>query len=314
MTTKPTQLQEREQWPSLPYEEWKTTRDTLHMWMQIVGKVKLARAPFLNQWWEVALHITPRGMTTGPIPYDYEVFAIDFDFLTHMLVIRTSHGKEETMSLQARPVAAFYTEFMDRLNALGIQVAIHAVPTEVPHPIPFEQDTAHSSYDSEYVTRWWQIQLRLYSIFERFRTPFRGKSSPIHFFWGSFDLNGTRFSGKTATPPAMSGELGKIMRFAENEENFAFGFWPGDERHPHPALYSYIYPAPPGVETMNMGPIGAYFHTQLAECILPYEDVSKAADAEKMILHFLETTYTESATLAGWDIKALEGPIPPQFT
>ncbi len=296
-------------WPELPYEEWKNTLDTLHMWMQIVGKVKLALAPFLNQWWEVAFYVTSTGITTGRIPFENEIFQVDFDFISHYVAIRTSTGQFKKIPLIPRTVARFYQEFMEVLSSLGIKVTIWPIPVEVQNPIPFIKDTKHTSYDKEYATKWWHILWETNVIFDKFRTPFRGKSSPIHFFWGSFDICGTRFSGKTAIPPKAKGVMQKIMRFAENEENFTFGFWPGNQGFPYPAFYSYIYPAPKGLETINFGK-DATFNEQLSECILPYESVRKSVQPEVTIMNFLQTTYTKSAQLAGWDLKVLEGPVP----
>lgn len=303
-------MNKKDVWPLLPYEEWKDTLDTLHLWMQIVGKVKLVLAPFINQWWEVAFYATAHGITTGVIPYNHDSFEVDFDFLTHTLTIIKNNDQQKIIPLRPHPVAEFYQEFMNALQSLGIHVTINPIPVEIPTiHTPFPKDTQHSSYNTDYVTRWWDIVLRTSLVLERFRTPFRGKSSPIHFFWGSFDLSGTRFSGRLATPPKMKGVMGKIMRFAENEENFAFGFWPGDDRFPHPAFYTYMYPAPKGMEAIKINN-GASFNEQLAECILPYDVVRKAKSPEKTILHFLETTYTESAKLAGWNIHKLTGPVP----
>jgi hypothetical protein len=297
-------------WPPLPYEEWKDTCDTLHLWMQIVGKVKLKLSPFLNQWWEVAFYITPRGMTTGRIPYQDLAFAADFDFLAHTLTIATSAGEHQRMVLAPRSVAEFHQEFLAALSELGIDVAITPTPSEVMHPIPFADDTQHASYDGDYVTRWWQIQLHASFLLDRFRTDFRGKSSPVQFYWGSFDLNTTRFSGKQLPDQTEWPKGYSFMRYAENEENFACGFWPGDERFPHAAFYSYLYPAPPGCESMNTGPAFSYFHEQLRECVLPYAEVRRTPNPEEEIMSFLETTYREYATLAGWDLEALKGPVP----
>jgi hypothetical protein len=296
-------------WLELPYQEWKDTLDTLHMWMQIVGKVKLQLSPFVNQWWEVAFYVTVYGMTTGRIPSGNDAFQVDFDFLTHTLSIRTSNNQQKILSLESRSVAEFYKEFMEVLMSLGIHVVINPVPVEVQDVIPFTKDTRHASYAKDYVTEWWRILLQISMVFDRFRSSFRGKSSPIHFFWGSFDLSGTRFSGKTAVPPKMEGSMGKIMRFAENEENFAFGFWPGDQRLPYPAFYSYMYPTPKGMQAIKFDK-SISFNEQLGECILPYEVIRKATSPEKSILRFLETTYTESAKLAGWDITSLQGKVP----
>jgi len=296
-------------WPELPYHQWKDTRDTLHMWMQIIGKVKLKLAPFINQWWEVAFYVTATGITTGPIPYLGEVFQVDFDFLHHVLSLHTSMGKAKTIPLKPQSVAAFYKEFFDTLNELEIDVTIWPVPVEIPNTIPFDKDEIHTSYDKQYVTKWWHTLVKISIVFETFRTSFRGKNSPIHFFWGSFDLSGSRFSGNKANPPKLQGTMGKIMRYAENEENFTFGFWPGDEKFPHPAFFSYIYPEPSGMKTAKFDE-GVYFNEQLRLCLLPYDTVRKAKNPEKSILHFLESTYTMSATLAGWDMQALKNKAP----
>lgn len=296
-------------WPDLQYPKWQETLDTLHMWMQIVGKVKLTLAPFINQWWEVAFYVTSTGMTTGDIPYGDDVFQIDFDFQHHILSIYTSTGQVKEIPLTSRSVAAFYDEFMDSLKQLGIHVTIWPVPVEVANLIPFDKDTKHASYDKKYVARWWHILVKVNSVFEQFRTTFRGKSSPVHFFWGSFDLAATRFSGKKADPPHLKGVMGKIMKFAENEENFTFGFWPGDERLPYPAFYSYIYPAPPGYASINLNE-GASFNERLSECILQYKYVRKVENPVKTILRFLESSYIQSAILAGWDIESLKTQVP----
>ncbi len=297
-------------WPPLPYLEWKDTLDTLHMWMQIVGKVKLRLSPFLNQWWESAFFVTSTGVTTGRIPYKDKAFVVDFDFIHHSLIIRTSDGSEITLRLKPMSVARFYEEFMKILKLLDINVSIYSVPVEFLNPIPFKKDNIHTAYDKNFVERWWSLQLQISFILDKFRSPFRGKSSPIHFFWGSFDLAGTRFSGKKADPPHLKGVMGKIMKYSENEENFTFGFWPGDQKFPSPAFYAYIYPAPKGSETIRTGPSISYFNKQLSLDILPYEEVRKTKNPEKEIMNFLTTTYNENAKLAGWDIKSLEGPFP----
>jgi hypothetical protein len=298
-----------EKWPVLHYEEVKDTLDTLHMCMQIVGKVKLELCPFINQWWEVAFYVTASGMTTGRIPYGNEIFEVDFDFITHNIYIRTSSGQLKTIPLIPRPVSDFYKEFINVLEAIGIKVSINPLPSEVPDPIPCHEDTKHTSYDKEYVTRWWHILVRTCILFDRFRSPFYGKNSPVHFFWGGFDLAATRFSGKPATPPRND----IINRFGENQENFAYGFWAGNSMFHKPAFYSYLYPAPKGIEAIKIKPGAAYYNKELSIFILPYEDIHKAAAPEKLIMEFLNSTYNESVQLAGWDIKSLEGPIPGKF-
>src|SRR4030095_10963365 len=217
-------------WPSLPYEKWKDTLDALHMKMQVVGKIKLVLNPFLNHWWHVAFYLNASGMTTGLIPYNDRAFEIDFDFINHKLFIRTSDGDFSDVPLAGCSVADFYSELMQALNTLGIKVTINTLPSEVPNPVHCHQDK-RSAYRSEYVHRWRQILLQSEKVLEQFRSGFRGKSSPVHFFWGSFDLAHTRFSGKPAEPPNYGG---KIMRFAEDEENFTSGFWAGNENYPHP--------------------------------------------------------------------------------
>lgn len=294
-------------WPELPYEKWKDTLDTLHMWMQIAGKVKLALSPFINQWWQVAFYVTSSGMRTGLIPNKEDAFEISFDFIHHNLHIHKTDDNNKTLMLKPQTVSEFYDIFMNALHDLNIQVTINTMPVEFSDPIAFEKDNFHSSYDKEFVYNWWQLQVRLTIIFEHFRTKFRGKSSPVQFFWGSFDLNSTRFSGKSAIPPDYGGI---IMRFAENEENFAFGFWPGDVRYPSPAFYSYIYPAPKGIDKSWIKPEEAVFDTTLNEFILPYDIVRNSSSPEKIILDFLQSTYIESCRLADWDVKSFEGPIP----
>lgn len=294
-------------WPALPYEKWKDTLDTLHMWMQIVGKVKLALHPFINHWWEVAFQINSSGVTTGLIPYQDDAFDVSFNFIRHEVIIHKTSDEYVKISLYPRPVASFYSEFMGALRDLGINVTINPMQVEVPEPVSCETDELHSSYDSRYVLSWWQLQVKCCLLFERFRSPFRGKSSPIHFYWGSFDLNGTRYSGRTVAPPEYGG---RIMRFAENEENFSFGFWPGDSRYPHPAFYSYLYPSPKGVEDVHIEPGAASFNTSMGEFIMPYEEIYRSPSPENMILKFLQSTYNESARLAGWDLKSMEGPVP----
>jgi len=296
-------------WPSLPYKKWKDTKNTLHMWMQIIGKVKLELSPFLNQWWEVAFYVSATGITTGKIPYNGELLQIDFDFQKHILIFSTSWGKQNTLPLKPQTVATFYGQFTKTLKSMGIDVSIWPTPVEVENPIPFAKDTTHLSYDNKYVEQWWHILVKTIVVFEQFRTSFRCKSSPVQFYWGSFDLNSTRFSGKKVTPPAYRGTMGKIMKYAENEENFAFGFWPGDEKFPHPAFYSYLYPQPSGFDTISLSD-GASFNEKLGECILPYEIVIKSNTPEKVLMHFLDSTYHESAKLAKWDMKALHTEVP----
>jgi len=293
-------------WPSLPYSEWKETLDTLHLWTQVIGKIKLKQNPFINHWWEVAFYITPRGITTGRIPYKNKAFEVSFDFIFHKLVISTNEGEERTIALTPLSVANFYEKLMLILKLLGIKVTINSTPSEIPNAVPFEKDFKHASYDKSNVEKWHQIQLQTSFVFDHFRSNFRGKSSPVQFFWGGFDLTTTRFSGKKLPDKTNWPKGYNFMRYAENEENFAIGFWPGDEKFPHPAFYSYLYPAPKG----NTAHGFSYFNKKLSECVLPYEDVRKTKDQKKEIMNFLEKTYNEYARLAGWDVKQLEGLIP----
>ncbi len=297
-----------ETWPELPYDAWKETRDTLHLWTQIVGKVKLELCPFLNQWWEVTFHLTARGLNTGPIPWRGESFDVDFDFIDHRLAIRLSDGRVQEIALAPRSVAAFYRLFMDALTALDIAVPISTLPTELPNPTRFEQDTAHASYDAGFVQRWWRVMLAVSRAMERFRTPFHGKSSPVQFFWGGFDLDATRFNGKPA-PPLSDG--GRIMEFGEDAENFAVGFWPGDARFPHAALYAYLSPAPEGIAQARVQPEAAGYDATLGEFVLRYDDIRRAPSPEDAIVTFFQSAYEASAALAGWDRAALEGHVPP---
>ncbi len=297
-----------ETWPALPLEEWRETQETLHLWTQVVGKVKLELTPFLNEWWNVAFAITPRGLTTGPIPAGDGAFAADFDFVDHALFVRASDGRTRAIPLIPRTVAAFYAEFLATLSALGIAVAVNPLPVEIPNPISFDMDTGHASYDPEPVERWWRIMLRAEQVLQRFRTPFVGKSSPVNFFWGSFDLTATRYSGRPAAPPVGAPYF---LQIAETQENFACGFWPGNATMTgfelgEPAFYAYVYPAPSGFTEAAVRPDAARYDPGLGEFLLRYDDVRRAAAPDVAILHFFESSYRAAATLAGWDRQALE--------
>ena len=296
-----------ETWPELPYEAWKDTRDTLHLWMQIVGKVKLELCPFLNQWWEVSFHLTARGLNTGPIPWRGESFDIDFDFIDHRLIIRVSNGQVKEISLEPRTVADFYRLFMQTLTSLEIEVKISTIPVEMQNGIPFDEDTVHVSYDKDFVQHWWRVMLATERVMDLFRTPFHGKSSPVQFFWGGFDLDATRFNGKSATPPSYGG---RIMKFGENEENFAIGFWPGTDQFPHAAFYAYMSPAPNKVEEAHIQPEVAHFDTTLGEFVLLYDDVRRASSPDQTLSSFFQSTYEACAHLANWDRALLEGNVP----
>ena len=297
-----------EAWPALPLEEWRGTQETLHLWTQIVGKVKLELTPFLNEWWNIAFAVTPRGLTTGPIPAGDGAFAVDFDFVDHALFVRASDGRTRALPLVPRTVAAFYAEFLATLRAMGIAVAVNPLPVEVPNPISFDADTGHASYDPEPVGRWWRIVLQAERVLQRFRSPFVGKSSPVHFFWGSFDLAATRFSGRPAAPPAGAP---RFLQLAETQENFACGFWPGNATMTgfelgEPAFYACVYPAPPGFTAAAGCPGAAFYHPDLGEYLLRYDDVRRAADPERAVLDFFQSAYDAATDLAGWDRRALE--------
>lgn len=296
-----------EVWPALPYEAWKETLDTFHMWTQIVGKVKLELAPFLNEWWEVAFTVTARGLTTSTIPSGHRVFQVDFDLIDHHLDIHVSDGGSRSIALRPRSVADFYREFMDALDALGVEVRITTTPQEVANTIPFDQDQVHASYDPEYVTRWWRIVVQVDRLLQEYRTTFVGKSSPVLFWWGSFDLSETRFSGRPA--PERKWPT-RWMALGGNEEHASAGFWPGNPAMKEPAFFAYTYPEPPGCATVTVQPDTAFYHPELREFILPYDKARRAASPDRAILDFFRSAYEAGATLAGWDRATLERPDP----
>jgi hypothetical protein len=294
-------------WPALPYHEWRDTLDTLHMWTQIVGKLKLELVPFLNDWWQVAFTATARGLTTSTIPFGRGVFQVDFDFIDHRLDIELSDGSSRTIPLLARPVADFYHTLMTALDELGINARITTNPVEVENTIPFDRDAVHASYDPEYVNRWWRILLQVDRLLQRYRTPFVGKSSPVLFWWGSFDLSETRFSGR----PAPKREWpARWMALGGEEEQASAGFWPGSGKFQAPAFFAYTYPEPPGCREAPIEPDSAYYHLDMSEFILPYEEVRRSPAPDQMILDFFQNAYEVGATLAGWDRAALERPDP----
>ncbi|MGO8920367.1 MAG: DUF5996 family protein [Stellaceae bacterium] len=295
-------------WPSLPLAQWQDTCATLHLWMQVVGKIRLAQAPLVNHWWQVPLYVTARGLTTSPMPYGTRSFQIDFDFIDHRLVIAASDGRTESFALAPRSVADFYREVMARLAALGLAVQIWTMPVEIPDAIPFEQDHAHAAYDAEYASRFWRILVQCERVFTRFRARFLGKVSPVHFFWGSFDLAVTRFSGRTA--PDFVGAAPNVgnwvMREAYSHEVSSCGFWPGGGAVTAPTFYSYAYPPPPGFAAASVRPKGAVWQAELGEFILPYDVVRHDAAGDERLLEFLESTYAAAADLGQWDRAALE--------
>lgn len=289
-------------WPALPLAEWQATYDTLHMWTQIVGKIRLVLSPMVNHFWQVPLYVTARGLTTSPIPYQARTFEITFDFIDHCLTIHTSNGAIKVMALTPRSVADFYQELMATLRSLGIDIAINPKPDEVPNPIPFADDHEHASYDSEYVNRFWQILIQVDGVFKEFRSRFIGKCSPVHFFWGSFDLAVTRFSGH---PAPEREEADPITREAYSHEVISHGFWPGSGIQ-GPAFYSYTVPEPSGLNQASIRPADAFYNSQLSEFLLMYDDVRSADSPKQRLLEFLQSTYEAGADLANWDRNALE--------
>jgi hypothetical protein len=296
-------------WPPLPYEAWKDTLETLHMWTQIVGKVRMKLTPAVNHWWHVPLYVCARGLTTSAIPCGVRTFEIDFDFIDHRLVARTSEGQVRTMELRPRTVASFYAELMSILGELGIEPHIGTLPQEVADPIPFDKDTTHASYDADAAARFWRVLAQSDRVLREFRGRWLGKCSPVHLFWGAMDLAVTRFSGKPAPRhPGAPGLPDSVTHEAYSHEVSSAGFWPGNPGFPEPAFYAYFYPEPEGYKTASVRPEAAYYSTDYGEWILPYEAVRTAADPDAALLEFLESSYAAGATLTGWDRAALERP------
>jgi hypothetical protein len=283
----------RDDWPALPYEAWRDTKDTLHMYLQIVGKVRLALAPMEPQWAQVPLYVTARGLNTSPIPHPNGVFDIDVDLIAHAVSVRTAQGALERVALEPRSVADFYALLMGALETAGVPVTVTERPSEVANPIAFPEDVEHASYEPEWAHRFWRALVSVDSVIKEHRARFRGKVSPVQFFWGSFDLAYTRFSGRPAEPPP---NADVITRNSADAEEACAGFWPGDERLPEPAFFAYTYPSPPGIETKAAG-----WNAELGLFALPYEAVRTATDPRRALLDFLESTYRA----AGWD-PALE--------
>ena len=294
-------------WPELPLAEWIDTFETLHMWTQVVGKIRLELTPLENHWWNVTLYVTPRGLTTSIMTYKGQHFQIDFDFIAHLLLIETSHGSRKTIALRPMSVAEFYQETMTALKSLGISVNIWTTPTEVSDRIPFEQDQKHASYDPEYANRFWRILVESTRVLREFRSRFIGKVSPIHFFWGGFDLAVTRFSGRRA--PAHPGTP-YVARFVDVEayshEVSSCGFWPGGGPVEQPAFYAYAYPEPQGFKDYPIQPPEGFYHTAMGMFLLPYDVVRTAKSPDDVLLSFLQSTYEAAATCANWDRRAVE--------
>ncbi len=288
-------------WPSLPLHQWQDTYRTLHMWTQIVGKVRMTLTPPLNHWWHVPLYVNSRGLTTGPVPFPAGLFEIQFDFQKHELTVHTSEGDTVTRPLRPQSVADFYHSLVGDLASLGIQVQIDTDPQEVRDAIPFERDQTNKSYDAEYANRFWRVLMSSGKVLQRFRSEFIGKCSPVHFFWGSFDLACTRFSGRLA--PAREGV---ISGPAYSHEESSAGFWPGGGSVDGPAYYAYTVPQPSGIEKQSILPAAASWNTDLSEFVLMYEDVRRAASPEESLYNFLQSTYEAGARLAKWDRESLE--------
>jgi Family of unknown function (DUF5996) len=295
-------------WPELPTAAWRETYETLHLWLQVVGKVRLARTPWLNHSWHVALYVTARGLTTSPIPDGVRTFQIDFDLIEHALRISTSDGARRQLALAGQSVASFYSAVMADLAELGIDITIDEMPNELPEPIRFSQDNRHASYDPAAVRRFFQMLANADRVFKQFRTGFLGKASPVHFFWGSFDLAVTRFSGRRAPrhPGGVPHLSDDVACEAYSHEVSSAGFWPGSGAIDYPAFYSYAYPEPAGFRATRVRPEAAFFSEALGEFILPYDAVRLAARPDQALLEFLQSTYEAAANAAKWDRAALE--------
>ena len=297
-----------EPWPSLPLEAWAETYATLHLWTQIVGKVRLAQSPRVNHSWNATLYVTARGLTTSPIPHGNRTFQIDFDFVAHRLIIQASDGGTGQFALEPQSVATFYARLMQELDGLGLHVEIYRKPNEVADPIPFDQDETHRSYDPEYANRFWRILVQVDRVLKEFRSRFIGKCSPVHFFWGAPDLAVTRFSGRLAPehPGGIPNLPDWVTREAYSHEVSSCGFWPGGGPIPYPAFYSYAYPAPDGFSTAPVKPDAAFYSADLGEFILPYDAVRQSESPDETLLDFLQSTYEAAANLAQWDRGSLE--------
>ena len=301
--------QQRDQlWPALPFTDWQATAASLHMWTQIVGKIRLSLTPWINHSWHVTLYLTARGLTTSPIPHGYDVFEMRFDFIEHELWIMKSDGALRVLKLRPQSVAAFYREVMNALDELQLPVQINHLPNEIENPIPFEQDETHRTYDRAWANRFWRVLLQSDRVLKKFRSRFCGKCSPVHFFWGSFDLAVTRFSGRSAPPhPGGIPHLpDTITREAYAQEVSSVGFWPGSAASPTPLYYSYAYPEPPGFSEAKVRPAEASYYAPLREFVLPYDAVRTAAAPDEMLLEFAQSVYDAASTLGKWDRAALE--------
>ncbi len=297
-------MNESNRWPALPLAEWKDTYATLHMWMQIVGKVRLALSPNVNHWWGTTFYVNARGLTTSAMPYEHGIFEVNFDFISHSLEIQTSLGETRSFRLEPHTVAEFYDHFMGALKSLGINVKIWSMPVEIPRPVRFTLDEAHSAYDSEYANRFWRVLAAITPVLQKHRAGFIGKSSPVHFFWGSFDLALTRFSGKRA-PVRPDADV--ITKEAYSHEVISVGFWPGDgEIVKDAAFYAYTAPEPAGLKQSAVRPAKAFYSLEKSEFFLMYDDVRLSSNPEQALLDFCQSTYEVGANLAHWPRPDLE--------
>ncbi len=300
--------QRAEAWPDLPLGAWSDTCATLHLWTQIVGKIRLTQSPWVNHSWHVTLYTTTRGLTTSPIPYGARTFQLDFDFLAHQLTIQSSDGGIAGLPLEPQSVATFYRCLMHEMDRLDLHVDIHAKPNEIPNAVRFDQDESHTAYDREYANRFWRVLVQADRVFKQFRARFIGKCSPVHFFWGAADLAVTRFSGRRAPehPGGIPNLPDRVTREAYSHEVSSCGFWPGGGAISYPAFYSYAYPEPTGFPEAAVKPTAAFYSRDLREFILPYDDVRQAESPDATLLEFLQTTYEAAANLAHWDRSSLE--------
>ena len=298
----------QDQWPSLPLEAWSDTSATLHLWTQIVGKIRVAQCPWVNHSWHVTLHVTAKGLTTLPIPYGDRTFQIDFDFVHHLLTVQSSDGRIGHFKLEPQSVATFYSRLMDQMAKVDLHVRIHRKPNEVADAIPFDRDESHAAYDREYANRYWRALVQADRVLTEFRARFAGKCSPVHYFWGAPDLAVTRFSGRRAPehPGGIPNLPDTVTREAYSHEVSSCGFWAGGGPVPYAAFYSYAYPEPAGFSAAPVKPDAAFYSADLREFILPYDRVRQAADPDTTLLEFLQTTYEAAANLAKWDPAALE--------
>jgi hypothetical protein len=295
-------------WPALPLQAWSATCATLHMWTQIVGKIRLAQTPWMNHSWHVTLYVTTRGLATSPMPHGDRTFDIEFDFLAHQLIVRDSSGGIGQVKLQPQSTAAFHAELMRELDRLGLAVAIHGKPNEVAQSIRFDEDEQHCAYDAEYANRYWRVLVQADRVFKAFRSRFAGKCSPVHYFWGAPDLAVTRFSGRRAPehPGGVPNCPDWVIREAYSHEVSSCGFWAGGGPVPDAAFYSYAYPQPAGFADASVRPDAAFYSKELGEFVLPHEAVRESDDPDALLLEFLQSTYEAAADLAGWDRSALE--------